>query len=198
MREFAGTRSRRSTPNLPRSSVGTRERPLSPTPTFSVGKPNFDIRHLDAVPDRRIGYHLRKAAEARHSSTADTVGMNDTLAVARIDVIHTLTPGWKQLVMVCQACEKRRKAPKKFGANNVAHALSLALRSEHHPKTRIVRTTCMGLYPKRAVAVAAASPNGTVHVIAWHKSDDANAALRALLDAAVASDPSSSNQQEQQ
>jgi predicted metal-binding protein len=119
-------------------------------------------------------------------------------AASAIKAIDVLMPGWNQLVMICQACEKRSKAPKKFGAKKVAHALSSALRRARQPKTRIVQTTCMGLCPKRAVAVAAGAPDGTVQVIAWRKFDDANAALQALLAAAVGANPLSPTHQEQQ
>ena len=106
------------------------------------------------------------------------------------DAILTLRPGWKQIVMVCKACEKRSKGPKKFGARKVARALSSALRQARQPKTRIVQTTCLGLCPKQAVAVAAAAPAGAMHVIAWRKADDAGDALRALLGQPVATAPS--------
>lgn len=106
------------------------------------------------------------------------------------DAILTLRPGWKQIVMVCKACEKRSKGPKKFGARKVARALSSALRQARQPKTRIVQTTCMGLCPKQAVAVAAVAPAGAMHVIAWRKADDAGDALRALLGQPVATAPS--------
>ncbi|MEO5733428.1 MAG: hypothetical protein ABIN96_07805 [Rubrivivax sp.] len=119
------------------------------------------------------------------------------------DPIHTLRPGWKQIVMVCKACEKRSKAPKKFGAKQLAKALSSALRQARQPKTRVVQTTCMGLCPKKAIAVSAVSavsgvaalaagpPGGAVRVIAWRKSDKPADALQALLGEAAPQVPSS-------
>lgn len=101
------------------------------------------------------------------------------------DPIHTLRPDWKQIVMVCKDCEKRSKAPKKFGARQVAKALSSALRQARQPKTRIVQTTCMGLCPKKALAVAAPAADGQVRVIAWRKPDRGADALQALLGAAA-------------
>lgn len=107
--------------------------------------------------------------------------MSDPTTTTAMDAVRSLTPGWNQLVMVCKTCEKRSHAPKKFGAKKVQRRLSSALRRGQHAKTRIVQTTCMGLCPKKAVAVAAGALDGTMHAIAWHKSDDADAALRALL-----------------
>ena len=80
------------------------------------------------------------------------------------------------MLMVCKACEKRSKGPKKLDAKQLARAVSPALRQARVPKTRIVFTTCMGLCPKKAIAVATAAPDGTVNLIAWRKSDEAAAA----------------------
>jgi predicted metal-binding protein len=112
-----------------------------------------------------------------------------TATATATDAIRTLSPGWKQIVMVCKVCEKRSNGPKKFGAKKVAHALLLALRQARQPKTRVVQTSCLGLCPKRAVAVAACAPGGAVHVIAWHKRVDAGDAWRVLFGVAVVADP---------
>ena len=96
--------------------------------------------------------------------------------------IQSVRPGWQHIVLVCRACEKRKKGPKAgFGAKDVAKALSAAMRAARVPKSRIVLTTCMGICPKRAVAVAAAAPEGRVGVVAWHKSDDPQAAVALLF-----------------
>ncbi len=117
--------------------------------------------------------------------------MNDPTAApaTATDPIRSLSPGWQQIVMVCKACEKRSNGPKKFGAKKVARALLLALRQAGQPKTRTVQTSCLGLCPKRAVAVAACAPGGAVHVIAWHKRVDAGEAWRVLFGVAIAADP---------
>ncbi len=87
-----------------------------------------------------------------------------------------------QIAIVCKSCEKRSKGPKKFGAKKVARVLSQALRQARQPRTRIVQTGCMGLCPKKAVAVAAAASGGALNVIAWHKADDPVQALQTLFE----------------
>lgn len=103
--------------------------------------------------------------------------------------IRVLRPGWKQIAMVCKSCERRGKAPKKFGAKQVGKALSRALRNARQPRTRIVQTGCLGLCPKKAIAVAAAAPGAALHVIAWHKVDDPQQALVALFSSSAALAP---------
>ncbi len=114
--------------------------------------------------------------------------MNDPKAAPATDAVRTLRPGWKQIVMVCKACEKRSKGPKKFGAKKVARALLPALRQAGQPRTHIVPTGCLRLCPKQAVAVAACAPGGGLHVIAWRKGADAGAAMRVLFGVAAVGD----------
>lgn len=94
--------------------------------------------------------------------------------------------GWEQILMICKACEKRSKAPKKFGAKRLAKTLSQALRAAKQPKTRVVYTSCMGLCPKQAIAVGAAGGDGPVKLVAWRKADDAAAAVAVLFPQAMA------------
>lgn len=100
-------------------------------------------------------------------------------------MIQIRRAGWKHILMVCKSCEKRSKAPKKFGAKALAKSVSLALREARVPKTRVVYTTCMGLCPKKAIAVATPAADGSVTLIAWRKSDDPAAAVAVLFPQAV-------------
>ncbi len=83
--------------------------------------------------------------------------------------------------MVCKACEKRSRAPKKFSAKVLAKSISPALREARVPKTRFVYTSCMGLCPKKAIAVATPAADGSVTLIAWRKSDDPTAGVAVLF-----------------
>ena len=100
----------------------------------------------------------------------------------RREPLETLRPGWKSVVLVCKACEKRRKGPKKPGARELAKALARACREAEVPRSRVVLTTCMGACPKRAFTVAAAAgSSGRVTMIAFHRGDDAAAAVATLF-----------------
>ena len=111
--------------------------------------------------------------------------MNDLDAVALPDkpsrVPETLRPGWKSVVLVCKACEKRSKGPKKLSAREVGRQLKKAASEARLPRPRIVLTSCMGACPKKAFTVAAASPDGGIAMVAFHRGDDAAAAIGTLL-----------------
>ena len=92
-----------------------------------------------------------------------------------------LRPGWKSVVLVCKACEKRSKGPKKIGAREVAKQLGRACRDAKVPRVRVVLTTCMGVCPKKAFTVAAASSSGGVTTIAFRRGDDSAAAAAVLF-----------------
>ena len=92
-----------------------------------------------------------------------------------------LRPGWKSVVLVCKACEKRSKGPKKIGAREVAKQLGRACRDAKVPRVRVVLTTCMGACPKKAFTVAAASSSGGVTTIAFRRGDDSAAAAAVLF-----------------
>ena len=92
-----------------------------------------------------------------------------------------LRPGWKSVVLVCKACEKRSKGPKKIGAREVAKQLGRACRDAKVPRVRVVLTTCMSACPKKAFTVAAASSSGGVTTIAFRRGDNPAAAAAALF-----------------
>ena len=97
-----------------------------------------------------------------------------------------LRAGWKSVVLVCKACEKRSKGPKKITARDVARQLGRACRDAGVPRPRVVLTTCMGACPKKAFTVAAAAPSGDIAIIAFRRGDDADAAVAMLFPAVAA------------
>jgi predicted metal-binding protein len=105
---------------------------------------------------------------------------------------ETLRPGWKSVVLVCKACEKRSKGPKKLSAKELAKALGRACRDAKVPRSRVVLTTCMGACPKKAFTVAAAAPSGHITMIAFQRGDDAGAAVATLF-LAASSEPYSNS-----
>jgi predicted metal-binding protein len=96
-----------------------------------------------------------------------------------------LRPGWKSIVLVCKACEKRSKGPRKITAREVARQLKKAAHEARVPRARIVMTSCMSACPKKAFTVAAASPGGEIEMVAFHRGDDPGAAIALLFPVAA-------------
>ena len=113
----------------------------------------------------------------------DTVLRNSDLAS---DAPRTLRHGWKSVVLVCKACEKRSKGPKKITARQVGKELARACRDAAVPRSRVVLTTCLGACPKKAFTVAAVAPSGHITMIAFRRGADADAAVATLFPAAPA------------
>ena len=101
--------------------------------------------------------------------------------------------GWKSVVLVCKACEKRSKGPKKIAARDVAKQLGRACRDAKVARARVVLTTCLGICPKKAFTVAAASPGGPVATIVFRRGDDAAAAVAALFPSTADAAPQSNS-----
>ena len=121
---------------------------------------------------------------------ASILGAMNTAALAmpaaeRSGAPETLWPGWKSVVLVCKACEKRSKGPKKITAKEVARHLKKAAHEARVPRPRVVMTSCLGACPKKAFTVAAASPDGAIAMVAFRRGDDAAAAVGVLLSSAT-------------
>lgn len=63
------------------------------------------------------------------------------------------TVAWQSVVLVCKDCKKRGSGPKGLGRKAVVAELKRALRTAS-PRPRIVATGCLGVCPKRALAIA--------------------------------------------
>lgn len=64
-------------------------------------------------------------------------------------------------VLVCGDCEHRGSGPKKLRAGEVRKALKRELGGARF-KTRIVQSSCLGLCPRKAMALAAIQPGVAV------------------------------------
>ncbi|QHJ01014.1 hypothetical protein GT347_25315 [Xylophilus rhododendri] len=82
------------------------------------------------------------------------------------------------MVLVCKACGKRSSGPKKFKPKHLAQEFKSEGR-EARMKTRVVLTSCMGLCPKNAAAVAAIGPDGHPAQFAIESLDQVPQALAA-------------------
>jgi len=60
-------------------------------------------------------------------------------------------------VLVCGACERRGDGPRKLEAKTVRKALKSNL-GEARFKLRVLQSSCLGMCPKKAIALAALGP----------------------------------------
>ncbi len=91
-----------------------------------------------------------------------------------------LRAGWKSVVLVCRACEKRSKGPKRLAAKGLAKELRRACRDAHVSRPRVVLTSCLGACPRKAITVATVGASGVV-MLAFERGDDAKAVVEALF-----------------
>ncbi|CAN5394280.1 hypothetical protein BH10PSE17_BH10PSE17_09770 [soil metagenome] len=63
------------------------------------------------------------------------------------------TPNWDTVFLICKACGKRGSGPKVHKPKAIAAAVRQQSKDER-PRPRIMFTSCMGLCPKAATAVA--------------------------------------------
>ncbi len=95
------------------------------------------------------------------------------------DVPVARTLRWQAALLVCKDCVDRGSGPKKSGS---AKALMPALRhatKRAGVRTRVVATTCLGLCPKHATAVARFG-DGSARIVAIRSRKSVDAALTAL------------------
>jgi len=78
------------------------------------------------------------------------------------------------VVLVCGDCEERSDGPTKLKAKQVRKELKRDL--VHVPgRLRVVQSTCLGLCPKKATAVAAATGEGPLRLAAVGGKSDVQA-----------------------
>jgi hypothetical protein len=78
------------------------------------------------------------------------------------------------LLMVCSRCADRSSGPSKRKAKKLPSDFKKALGTER-PRFRILQTSCLGLCPKKATAVAAATGDGPLRLAAIGGKSDIQA-----------------------
>ena len=95
----------------------------------------------------------------------------------RDEVVVWEAPEWGSLYVVCKDCRKRKRAPDGLKPKKLLHALRRHVR-DTRPRPRVVLSSCLGLCPKGAAAIALAGPAGPLRVIAVTSEAQLEAALR--------------------
>ncbi len=86
-------------------------------------------------------------------------------------------------VMICGECQKRDNGPSKLTAKDVRKDLKHALgEARHH--LRLVQSSCLGLCPKKAIAVAAVAVGGPALLAEIQREEDVAAVAERLAGAA--------------
>ena len=104
-------------------------------------------------------------SEAPHAAGTPPLGQTATPFVK---------PKFDALLMVCSRCVERSSGPSKRKAKKLPGDFKKALGAER-PRFRIVQTSCLGLCPKKATAVAAATGDGPLQLAAVGGTADVQA-----------------------
>lgn len=104
--------------------------------------------------------------------------MNDALTTlpAPNDAHDALSPPFVKTrysgaVMVCEECQKRDNGPSRLTAKEVRKAFKHAL-GDARRHLRLVESSCLGLCPKKAIAVAAVAVGGPALLAEIHREED--------------------------
>lgn len=85
-----------------------------------------------------------------------------------------LAPGWRGLVLLCRECEDRRDGPDAVRAKEVRRLLkALPPTGAETGKLKVVQSGCLGLCPKKAIAVVVACGGAPLTVAAVRHAADA-------------------------
>lgn len=87
------------------------------------------------------------------------------------------------LVLVCGQCQKRSSGPSKISAKDVRRGLKDAMGKDRF-RLKIAQSSCLGLCPKKAIAVAAASTNGPALMASVRNDADVASIATRLTDLA--------------
>ncbi len=89
----------------------------------------------------------------------------------KADPVAPSVPSWQALVVVCKDCQKRGSGPKRLKAKDVVQSARMASKAER-PRPRVIVSGCLGLCPKRAIAVARVDAASGARLVAAASADD--------------------------
>ncbi len=89
-------------------------------------------------------------------------------------------PSWDAVLLVCRDCRKRGGGPKDFKLKPALHQARRALKATPL-RARVVASSCLGLCPKQALAVALAGGAGGTAIAAVASVDELGPALASLV-----------------
>lgn len=91
-------------------------------------------------------------------------------------------PSWDAVLLVCKACRKRAELPASLKSKTVALEIRSVIRDRKR-RPRVLLTTCLGLCPKSAVAIAVFTRGGPPRIAAVTALSQVGPTVNALFDA---------------
>ncbi len=88
-------------------------------------------------------------------------------------------PRFAGVVLVCRECEKRSSGPSKLKAKDLQKEFKRSL-APLPVRLRIVQTGCLGMCPKKRIAVVAMAPGKPLCAAELRRADEAQAVVAAL------------------
>ena len=89
-------------------------------------------------------------------------------------------PKWDAVFLVCRDCGKRSRAPKEAKPKKLVGALR-SLAKHERPRPRVLLTSCLGLCPKAATAIAFVANDRPPRIVAVAREDQLAAWTGSLL-----------------
>ena len=109
-----------------------------------------------------------------------TITIPSTPLLKTVDVLEVAAPAdrpsaqppfvkakFQGLVLICGKCEKRSSGPRKLTSKEARKTIKSALGAQK-TRLRIVQSSCLGLCPKKAIAIAAAAMDTPALLAAVH------------------------------
>ncbi|RYZ10499.1 MAG: hypothetical protein EOO24_08965 [Comamonadaceae bacterium] len=86
------------------------------------------------------------------------------------------------VMLVCAQCEERKSGPTKLRSKDARKALKAQLGGARH-RVRIMEVSCMGLCPKKAIAIAAIGPGAPMQAVEARKASEVAAFAKSFAEA---------------
>lgn len=86
------------------------------------------------------------------------------------------------VMLVCAQCEERKSGSTKLRSKDARKALKGALGGARH-RVRIMEVSCMGLCPKKSIAIAAIGPGAPMEAVEARKASEAAAFAKSFSEA---------------
>jgi len=90
------------------------------------------------------------------------------------------TPSWDAVILICKDCRKRKNGPQHLKSKALVKIARRDLRVLK-PRPRVVAVSCLGVCPKRAIAVASLGNGSPPRVIRIENRADFADALPLLI-----------------
>jgi predicted metal-binding protein len=106
------------------------------------------------------------------------MGKNST---AEESALEELSPKWQAVFLVCKQCGERKNGPKHLKPKQLVSSIRSHVRDER-PRPRILLSSCLGMCPKKAVALAYVGGERPARWLSVRKAEQLEVLLPLLRD----------------